>query len=93
LLDAHVVNDEQVALDVALHGAVVRGVYAVIFEIIQDIKDGSVEDDFALLDELISNGLCDVTLGEIKDTHSVGAPTSAERRNIYTRLIHNKRPL
>jgi len=39
----------------------VRGVYAVIFEIIQDIKDGSVEDDFALLDELISNGLCDVT--------------------------------
>ena len=31
--------------------------------------------------------------GEIKDTHSLCAPTSAERHNNYTRLIHNKRTL
>ena len=37
-----------------------RGVDAVLFEIIEDIKDGAVEDDFSLLDKLIANGLCDV---------------------------------
>jgi len=31
--------------------------------------------------------------GKIKDTHRLGAPTSAERHNNYTRLRHNKRPL
>ena len=30
---------------------------------------------------------------EIKDTHRLGAPTSAERHNNYTRVRHNKRPL
>jgi hypothetical protein len=30
---------------------------------------------------------------EIKDTHSLGAPTSEERHNNYTRLFHDQRPL
>ncbi len=62
MFDAHVVDNEQVALSIALHGAVLGGVHAVLSEIIKDIKDGAVEDDFSLLDQLIANGLCKVAL-------------------------------
>jgi len=64
LFDAHVVDDEQVALEVALHGALVFLVESVLAQVGEDVEDGAVEDDFAGFDEFVSDGLGDVAFAD-----------------------------
>ena len=60
LLNAHVVDDEQIAFEVAFQGAFVAGGICVVAQVIKDVEDGAVEDDFAGFDELVANGLGEV---------------------------------
>ena len=48
--DAHVVDDKEVALEVALHGALVLAVEAVVAEVGQDVEDRAIEHSFACFD-------------------------------------------
>ena len=61
LFDAHVVYDEQVAFEVALQGAFVAGGICVVAQVVKDVEDGAVEDDFVGFDELVADGLSEVT--------------------------------
>jgi len=65
LLDAHIVDYEQVGFEVFAQDALVAGGVFVVAQLIDDVEDGAVEDGFAELDQLISNGL-----GEVAFAHS-----------------------
>lgn len=64
LLDAHVVDDEQVALEVAFHDALMGEVMAVGLKIIEDVKDGAVEDESSLLDEFVTDSLGEMAFAD-----------------------------
>ena len=58
LLYAHVIDNEQVALEVTLHHAIMGVFRTGLVKVIKDIKDGTIEDEFALFDELVADCLC-----------------------------------
>jgi len=66
LCDAHVVDDEQVAFEVALHGALVPLVKAVVAQIGQQVEDGAVEHGFAAFDQLVADGLGEVAFANAR---------------------------
>ena len=61
MFDTHVVDDEQVASEVALHGALVLAVLSVGAQIDEDVEDGAVEHHFPGFDQLVPDGLSEVT--------------------------------
>jgi len=63
--DAHVIDDKEVAFEVAFHGALMTLVEAVVAEVGQEVEDGAVEHDFSGFDQLMADGLCEMTF-----THS-----------------------
>ncbi len=60
-LDAHVVNYQQVALEVFVHNLVLPGEGFVTHKIANNIEDRPVLHRKPILDSLITDGLCDVT--------------------------------
>ena len=64
LLGAHVVDDEEVALEVALHGAFVLFLGSVFAQVGEDVEDGAVKDDFTGFDQLVAYGLGEVAFAD-----------------------------
>jgi hypothetical protein len=64
LLHAHVVDDEEIGLEVTCEDLVVAGEGFVVEEVADDIEDGAIEDGAALLDDVESEGLDDVTFSD-----------------------------
>ena len=62
--DAHVVDDKQVAFEVALHCAFVALVEAVVAQIGEEIEDRAVEHDLSALDQFMANGLREVAFAD-----------------------------
>ena len=57
LLEAHVVNDDQVGLQVFAHGALLLAERLVFEEVPHQIEDGAIEDVEVHLDGLVTDGL------------------------------------
>ena len=90
LFDAHVVDDEQVALEVSFLHSLVKVFGAGLMEIVEDVEDGPVEDEFALLDELVADCLGDVAFADTRRTNeedvltTSGKITSGELVNLFS---------
>jgi hypothetical protein len=61
LRDTHIIDNEQVAFEVAFHGAFVSLVDTIVAQIAKEVEDGAVEHVFAALDQFVANGLGEVT--------------------------------
>jgi hypothetical protein len=64
LFDAHVVDDQEIALEVAAHGSLVSAFVAVVAKVFEEVEDGAVEDGFAAFDQLVADGLSKVTFAD-----------------------------
>jgi len=90
LFDAHVVDNEQVALEVSFHHALVNMFGSGYVEIVEDVEDGPVEDEFALFDELVADGLGQMAFADTRRTNeedvltTSGKITSGELVNLFS---------
>jgi hypothetical protein len=64
LLHAHVVDDEQIGLEITGEDLVVAGEGFVVEEVANDVEDGAIEDGATLLDDMKAKGLDDVAFAD-----------------------------